>query len=104
MIDKNGEEIIKNISYRLQFIDSGRFMENPLLNLVDNLSEGIHKIKCKYGHDDKKCETCGIKYKYCDIFVEYTNFEDDLQIMNKWIIGKSSMKHHYLKMKIFTVT
>ena len=26
----------------------------------------------------KKCETCGIKYKYCDCFLEYTNFEDDL--------------------------
>ena len=21
------------------------------------------KIKCKYKHDDKKCEICGIKYK-----------------------------------------
>ena len=21
-------------------------------------------IVCKYRHDDKKCETCGIKYKY----------------------------------------
>ena len=26
----------------------------------------------------KKCETCGIKYKYCDCFLEYTNFKDDL--------------------------
>ena len=23
-------------------------------NLVINLTEGIHKIKCKYRHDDKK--------------------------------------------------
>ena len=29
-------------------------------------------------HDDKKCETCGIKYKYCDRFLEYANFRDDL--------------------------
>ena len=35
-------------------------------------------IKCKYKHDDKKRETCGIKYKYCDYFHEYTNFKDDL--------------------------
>ena len=47
-------------------------------NPVNNLSEGIHNIKCKYGHDDKKCETCGIKYKYCGCFLEYTNFKDDL--------------------------
>ena len=26
----------------------------------------------------KKCETCGVKLKYCDCFVEYTNFKDDL--------------------------
>ena len=31
--------------------------------LANKLSEGIHKIKCKYVHDDRKCETCGIKYK-----------------------------------------
>ena len=29
-------------------------------------------------HDGKKCETCGIKYKYCDCFFEYKNFKDDL--------------------------
>ena len=26
----------------------------------------------------KKCETCGINYKYCDCFFEYINFKDDL--------------------------
>ena len=26
----------------------------------------------------KKCETCGIKYKYCNCFLKYTNFKDDL--------------------------
>ena len=41
-------------------------MASSLLNLINNLAEQIHKIKWKYGHDDKKCETCGIKYKYCD--------------------------------------
>ena len=96
-------------------------------------------------------ETCGIKYKYCNCFLEYTNFKDDLIenkcfccnknyqhkfdeklkeqfftitykfsnhgnnkffyccekvliVMNIWMIGKNSMKHHYLKKKIFTVT
>ena len=39
-------------------------MASSLPNLVNNLTEGIHKIKCKYGHNDKKCENCGIDYKY----------------------------------------
>ena len=46
-------------------------MASSLSNLVNNLSEGIHRIKCKF------CERCGIKYKYCDCFLEYTNFKDD---------------------------
>ena len=55
-IDKNGGEITKNISYILQFIDSARFMASSLSNLVNNLSEGVRRIKYKFGHDDKKCE------------------------------------------------
>ena len=38
----------------------------------------IKKIKCKYGHEDKKCETYDIKSKYCDCFLEYTHFKNDL--------------------------
>ena len=76
--DKSWEEFIKSITYILQFIDSVRFMANALSNLINNLFEGIHKIKCKCGHNDKKCETCGIRYKYCDCFLEYANFKDDL--------------------------
>ena len=53
-------------------------MGNLFSNLVNNLSKGIHRIKCKYGHDDKKCETCGIKYKYCDCFLECIDFKDEL--------------------------
>ena len=52
-------------------------MASSLSNLVGNLSEGIHRIKCKLGHD-KKCETFAIKYKYWDCFLEYKNFKDDL--------------------------
>ena len=40
-IDKNGREITKTLSYRLQFINSGRFMVSSLVNLVDNLVEDI---------------------------------------------------------------
>ena len=77
-IDKNGKEITNNISYILQFIDSAKFMASSLSNLVNDLSEGIHRIKCKHGYNDKKCETCEIKYKHFDCFLEYTNFKDDL--------------------------
>ena len=45
-IDKNGDEITKNICYILQFFDSASFMVSLLSNLVNNLSEGIHRIKC----------------------------------------------------------
>ena len=68
-------------SYRLQFIGSARFMASSLSNLVNNRSERIHKIKCKYGDDDKKCELYIKTYRiiaYCDYFLEYTNFKDDL--------------------------
>ena len=53
-------------------------MASLLSNLVNNFSEGIHKIKCKYGHDGKKCETCGVRYKYGNCFLEYTNSKEGL--------------------------
>ena len=81
-INKNGEEVTKNVSYILKFIDSGRFIASLLSNLVNNLSDGIHRIKWKFGHNDTKCKTCGIKYKYCGCFLEYINFKDDI-IENK---------------------
>ena len=77
-IDKNGGEIIKNITYILQFIDSARFMASTLSNLVNNLSEEIHRINVNWDAMKKKCETCGIKFKHCDCFLKYTSFKDDL--------------------------
>ena len=50
----------------MQFIDCAKFMAISLSNLVNNLSEGIHKTKCKYGQDNQKSETRGIKHKFCD--------------------------------------
>ena len=70
--------VINNVqSYSKKCPNSARFMVSSLSNLVNNLSEGIHRIKCKYGHDDKKCETWEVKYKYCDCFLEYTNVKDN---------------------------
>ena len=77
-IDKNGEGITKTISYRVPFIDNTIFMESSLSNLVNYFAEGIHKIKCKYGYDNKKCKTCGIKYKDREFCLEYTNIKHDL--------------------------
>ena len=51
-IDKNGEEITKDISSILKYIDSARFMTSSLSNFVNNIPERIHKVKCKYGHND----------------------------------------------------
>ena len=41
---------------------SARFMACSLSNLVDNLAEGIHKIKCKD----------------CDCFLKYESIKDNL--------------------------
>ena len=52
-------------------------MAISLSNLVNNLSEGIHQVKCKYGLDDKKYETCGIKYKDCECCLKYINVKNN---------------------------
>ena len=53
-------------------------MASSLSNLLNNHFETIHRVKCKFAHNDKKCETCRFKYKCCDCFLEYTNVKDDL--------------------------
>ena len=44
------KKLQKNVSYILQFIDSARCMASSLSNLVDNLTEDFHRVKCKSGH------------------------------------------------------
>ena len=39
-----------------------------------------------------KCETCRIKYKYCDCFLEYINFKDDLKEYRCWCCDKNDKK------------
>ena len=46
-IDKDGNESVETISYEIIIIDSMRFNATSLSKLVDNLTEGIHQIKCK---------------------------------------------------------
>ena len=125
-------------------------MGSSFSSFVNNTAEGIHKNKCKLGHDNKKYKTCWIKYEDCKCWLEYTNVKDYLMVYrclyynknyqkkfhenlkkrfantytfsshdinktilllkkvfsysNTWMISKSSIKHFYLKKKIFTVT
>ena len=46
IVDKDRNKKVKVFSYRIKFIDNARFMAVSLSNLVDNLSEEIHKVKC----------------------------------------------------------
>ena len=50
--DKNGNDKITKISYKIKFIDSYRFMSTSLSNLVNNLSEEVHNDKCT------NCKSC----------------------------------------------
>ena len=66
------------MSQKLYFINSARFIATSFSNLVNDLTKGIHTIKGKYEHGDKKYETCVIQFKYCNCCLEYTNFIDDV--------------------------
>ena len=68
-IDKNEKELTKNISYILQLIDSARIMAGSLSNLVNNLSEGIHRIACKYGHNDKNVRLVELNMSISTVFL-----------------------------------
>ena len=60
--NEDGNESVLTISYKIKFIDSARFMASSLSNLVDDLTKGIHKIKCED----------------CDCFLEYESVRDNL--------------------------
>ena len=60
--NKCGNESVETVSYKIKCIDSVRFIASSLSSLVDNLAEGIHKIKCKD----------------CDCFLKYESVKDNL--------------------------
>lgn len=66
-INEKGKEIAKTISYRLQFLDGGRFKTSSLPNLLQSTAKGTDKIKCKHGPDNKKyiCRITYKNYQYC---------------------------------------
>ena len=53
---------VLSLYLKMKFIDSARFMSISLSNFVDNLAEGIHKIKCED----------------CDCFPEYKSVRENL--------------------------
>ena len=46
-ISKKGNKTVEIKSYKIKFINTMRFMASSISNLVDNLTGGFHKIKCK---------------------------------------------------------
>ena len=46
-IDKDGNESVVTISYKIKFIDGAILTANSMSNLADNLVEEICKTKCK---------------------------------------------------------
>ena len=74
-VDKNGEKITKNIFYILQFIDSARFMASSLSSLVDNPSEGIHRIKCKRRQNKNMTKTVKLVEVNIIIVTVFLNIE-----------------------------
>ena len=51
----------------------------------------------------KKCETCGIRYKCCDCFFEYANFNDDLIGYRCLICNKNCQKKFEEKFDNFSI-
>ena len=68
-IDENGEVIIEHIPYILQSIDSARFMEISLSNLVNNFSEGILKIHCNFVHDEEIMKLVKLSKRITTVFL-----------------------------------
>ena len=75
-IDKDGNDKIMKISYKIKFINSFRFMSSSLSSLVDNLSEGLHSDKFT------DCKSC----------LDYMITKDDQLIFRCFECKKNSKK------------
>ena len=55
----------------MQLIDNPRFMASSLSlsNLINNLSEGINSIKCKFEHDDKNVKHVELDISIATVFL-----------------------------------
>ena len=68
--DKDGNEIVVTITYKIKLTDSTRFTASSNSNLVDNVAGGIHEITCKDCNHFFKHESVNdklINYKVLDI-------------------------------------
>lgn len=92
------KKITKPINYKLEIINSVGFLASSLSNIVEDHSEGTHKTKWKYRHDNKKCENFKIKCKYCECYLEYINAKDDLLIF-KCLSCNENYKKKWRKLK-----
>ena len=75
-IDKDGNESVITIPFKIKFIVSARFMTTSLSNPNNNLAERIHKIKCKDRNCFLKYESVKenlIKYKCLSCNKDYSN-------------------------------
>ena len=129
---RNKDKIIE-ISYKIKFIDSYRFMSTSLSKLVDNLSEGLHNnrcVECKScldymkNKDEKltfRCFTCKTNYEKCfnkELVKRFANiYEFCNGDLNKFVLllrkdvypyeymdnWESLIKHHYLIKSLFIV-
>ena len=76
------------MSYKMKLVDSVRFMATSLSNLVDNLTEGIHKTKCKDCDCFLEYESVKeilIKYKFTSCNKDYSN-EIDEELKKSFLI------------------
>ena len=77
-------------------------MAGSFSNLGNNLAEEIHKIK----HNDKKYKTRGIKCKYFDCFLKYTNFKYDLteyECLHVFFLRNAFLKAGSMFLKISSI-
>ena len=119
---KNKNKIIE-ITYKIKFIDSFRFMSTSLSKLVDNLSEGLHNNRCvdcksyldymitKTGAKRLifRCYSCKKNYEKDfnkELIERFANMYESCNgllnkfilllrkgVMSTWIIEKDLMKH-----------
>ena len=79
--DKNGNDKITKISYKIKFIDSCRFMSTSLSNLVCNSSEGLHNDRCID----------------CKSYLDYMTTKDDQESCTQLILRCFRCKKNYEK-------